>query len=138
MKRKRALMTLITAASVQECQSLFSKVSKSKRILKKSQETPHKSNGRSGDQSTENQEFLELPLDRTFPRVNLLQIWHKFRKSNPSGGILGYIPTLTQVLKDIQVFSPPTTIVIFHLRTLPMNFRASNFQVRPALVTILP
>ena len=82
-------MTPITVDSVPECQSLYSKVNKSKQILPKN--LLLRSKGRSVDPSIENQVFLvDLQL-KILLLVSLLQTWLKFHRSNHFGGTPGCI-----------------------------------------------
>lgn len=134
-------MTPITVDSVPGSRSLFNKVSRNRqaqqrnRIIRSnvslvnlvSLEVP----------SIENQGFWELHQLKTFLQASQRPTWLKFRKSSPFGGILGCIQTQQiQESKDIRVFSPPTMIVIFHLRIHLMNSRASNSLPRLVLEII--
>lgn len=133
-------MTPITADSVPGYPSLSSKVSRSKQRqqrnkLLRSNERHERlvSLVRREVPSIENPGYSEPHPLKIFLPASRLQIWLKFRKSSHFGGTLASTQRPIQELKDIQDFSPPTTIVIFHLRTHLMNSRASNSLLKLVL-----
>lgn len=136
-------MTPITVDSAPGSQSLFNRVNRNKAVQPRNRIIRSKESlvnlASLEDPSIENPGSWELHQLKTFLPASLRQTWLKFHKSSHFGGTLDCTPIqLIQELKDTRDFSPPTMIVIFHLRIHLMNSRASNSPPRQVLETTLP